>query len=530
MERLPAPHRSPVGAENGAETRRQPEIREGALTLAAALSLALEGSEVVRVTSGGEVRADEATGYDIAIADARRAAALAAFDASWEAELYSTAIKDPPNAFFGPGLTQPTVRDEGSLTMGLNKRWFSGGRTAVEFNPDPAYLYLPSGGGSSFNPTYTGQLAFSVRQPLFRGAGRQVNEAPIRIRAIETEQSAWETKKAVLASARSVCDAYWRLYSAQVAVEAIDKVLPLLQELVRLQEESFRTEWVIEADVAKAYAQLYDFRQRRLAAQSRVRAAELELRNLLRLPPVDGWQISPATEPVRGGVTPDPETSIAMALHHQPDVVRLKLESSIRELEYAVARNGLRPQIDFRALYQMNGVGENVSSSIQQMFSGEYSDWLIGLSVSTPLGNRRAGAAERLAALQLARTNELLEQEAEGAANRVHDALRKIEFTFREYAEAERRRGAAAKWLEGARMRYENPRPGSEQNWLLASLNDYVYALRFYTEATADAAEVLARYNTAIVELEETKGTLLEFLGVDLIADPCRQIEHLPLR
>lgn len=500
----------------------------GSMTLMSAIELALRNSEIVRVSKGGSVAADTVTGYDVAVAESRITAALAAFDSSWAADFYTSSISQPPNAFFGPGFQQPTLRDESSFNLSLNKQWLTGAKSSVTFNPDPAYLYLPLGNGSGFNPTYTGELEISARQPLLRGAGLAVNRVPIQIRQMETEQSAWEFKKAVMASARSVADAYWDLYAARIALRAVDDVIPLLEEIVRLQEESYRTEWVIEADVAKAYAQLHDFRQRQLAARSAVVEAELRLRNLMSLPPEDGWTIVPVTDPGKLPVAIDSDYAVYAAVENHPDLVRQRIETKIRELELVVARNGLLPNFDIRALYRMNGVGENVSGTIRQMFTAEYSDWLVGFTFSVPLGNRQASANQRAAELQLARANGLLHQQVLGVVHEVRDDIREADFAYQEFTEADRRKAAAADWLSGSRLRYENPRPGSEANWLLQSLNEYLFALRFHTEATADAAQVLARYNTALIELEETKGTLLESLNIDLAADPCRQSEWLP--
>jgi outer membrane protein TolC len=503
--------------------------QDGSMTLTAAIELALRNSDIVRVSRGTSVTADPATLYDVAVAESRVLAALAAFDTSWAADFYGSSIRLPPNAFFGPGFQEPTLRDESSFNLGLNKRWRTGAKTAVSFNPDPAYLYLPGGNGSGFNPTYTGEMEISVSQPLLRGSGLEVNSAPIRVRQMQTEQSAWEFKKAVMASARSVAAAYWDLYAARVTLGAITEVLPLLEEIVRLQEESYRAEWVIQADVAKAYALLYEFRQRQLSAQSAVVGSELRLRNLMNVPPEDGWTIVPVTDPGKMQVAIDPDYAVYAAIENHPDLVRQRIETKIRQLELVVARNGLLPNFDIRALYQMNGVGEDVGGTIRQMFTAEYSDWLVGFTLSVPLGNRQATARERAGELQLARADGLLHQEVTGVVHEIRDDIRTIHFSYQEFTQANRRQAAAADWLSGSRLRYENPRPGSGANWLLQSLNEYLFALRFHTEAKADAALVLARYNTALIELEETKGTLLEFLNIDLAADPCRQSEWLPV-
>lgn len=501
--------------------------QNASLSLPEALELALRNSQIVRVSAGTSVAASSDTFYDIEVSEERVKAALAAFDASLQANVYGTRIKRPPNAFFGPGLAQPSLRNEGAFNLGLVKPLTTGGTASVFYNPDPGYLFLPQYSGSSFNPTYVGNVEFAVTQPVLRGAGLAVNRAPIQIAQISSEQTAWDFKKTAMASVRSVIAAYWDLYAAQIALKSVDEVIPLLEELVRVQEEGYKTEWVIYADVAKAYAQLHDYRQQRLARQSEIVATELRLRHLMGLPPADGRNLIPVTEPTRRSLAVDPVCAVNQAMSNQPDLVRQRLAVRIRELELLVAKNNRLPNLDLRALYRMNGVGDDISSTLQQLATAEYADWYVGGTFSMPLGLRQATAEARAAQLNLVKENGLLDQTKLTIAHDVGNELQRIDYAYRQYREAEQRLRAADDWLKGSRLRYENPNPDGEGNWLLQSLNDYLSALRFRTDAAADAAAILAEYNSEIVRLEEAKGTLLSFFAIDFAYDPCRQSRHL---
>ena len=505
-----------------------PHGEDAAMDLQTALRLALRNSQIVRVSEGSEVTASGETFYDIAVSEAQVQAALAAFDSSFAANFYSTQIKQPPNAFFGPGLTQPRLRDEIAVNFSLTKPWITGGQTAISFNPDPGYLYIPNSGGGSFNPRHVGEMEFSIRQPLLRNAGVAFNRAPIQIEQIRLEDSAWEFKKAAMASVRSVADAYWDLHATRVALTAVDEILPLIEEVVRLQEEAYKTQWVIYADVAKAYAQLHDYRQQQLELQSEVRQKELTLRNLIGLPPFDGKNIVPVTSPASQRRRVDVGAAVHAAMANQPDIVRRRLDVRIRELEWLISKNDLKPTFDIQALYRMNGVGQDVGSALKQMATGEFSDWLVGATFSVPLGRRQATATARAASLELTRAHGLLQQMAHGLQHRVADDLRRVDYTYREYQEAERKLAASKDWLKGARLRYQHPNPeAGDGNLLLQVLNDYLSALRFRTSAATEASALLAEYNLSLIQLEETKGTLLSFFDIDFAHDPCRQSRYL---
>lgn len=499
--------------------------QDATLTLPEALFAALGQSEIFRVATAGNVTAAEDTFYDLDIAQQRVTAALSEFDASFAAEFYTSRINQPPDAFFGPGLTQPDLRDEALYNFSLSKPLIRGGQAVVSYNPDPSYLFIPDADADSFNPAHVGRLELELTQPLLRGAGLEVNRVPIRISQIAANQSAWDFKKTAMAAVRSVIVEYWELHAAHVAMRSIDEVIPLLEEVVRLQEEAYKTQWVIQADVAKAHARLHEFRQERVRLEARVVASELRLRRLMNLPPVDGRNLIPVTNPTRHLPDIVPNESVRSAMLHNPDLVRQRLDIRIRELELFVAENNLQPQFDLRALYRMNGVGEDLGTALHQLASVEFSDWLLGATFSVPLGRRQATAGVRRAELKLIRGRGLLDQASRTMAHRVSGKLREIDFAWREHQEAERRLRATHDWLRGARLRYQNPNPDAGGgNWLLQNLNDYLDALRARTDAAADAAEVLSRYNAELVRLHEMQGTILGFFGIELSCDPCGQI------
>ena len=63
--------------------------------------------------------------------------------------------------------------------------------------------------------------------------------------------------------------------------------------------------------------------------------------------------------------TLDHAAAVANAIENRPDLVRQRLGVRIRELEYDVARNGLRPQLDLQAIYRTSGNGQQLDDSLQ---------------------------------------------------------------------------------------------------------------------------------------------------------------------
>ena len=100
---------------------------ERSLSLEEAIQIGLSNSGVVRVLDGSGGTVAAATFYDPEIADARARIPLAAFDPYVTSAVYSNWINLPPDAVFGPGLAEPTKRDE----LGSRPRSRSRGSPAV---------------------------------------------------------------------------------------------------------------------------------------------------------------------------------------------------------------------------------------------------------------------------------------------------------------------------------------------------------------------------------------------------------------
>lgn len=491
------------------------------LSLEEAIQFGLGNSGVVRVLDGSGGTVAAATFYDPEIAEARARATLAAFDPNFTSALYSNWINQPPEAVFGPGLAEPTRRDEMGWTGTLSKPWVTGGESRIGYNPPLGYLYLPLG-TTSFNPLYTSNIEFSLKQPLLKGAGVDVNKAPIRIAHLKRDQSIYETKQAAMASVRGIIEAYWDLQAATAASQAIDQVVPLLERVVHIEKERLAADRSVRADVAKVESQLRAVRQQGFQARSAVVQRELRLRNILGLPPNDGTVLTPTSQPLRAPVVIDPATSSDTALAIRPDLVRQRLAVRTRETELLAVKNTGLPQLDASALYRWNGVGNQLGDSLSQMFGTQYSDWQTSLTLSVPLGRRAAAANIRAATIQLCREKAVLQQNTHNVIHQVNAISQEAEYTYQLFSEAEARLQANVEWLDGAKIRYENPPPaGDGSDWLLAALNDYLLALRSQADAATDAQTFLARYNALLARLNEARGTILTDYNVQWARGDC---------
>jgi outer membrane protein len=90
----------------------------------------------------------------------------------------------------------------------------------------------------------------------------------------------------------------------------------------------------------------------------------------------------------------DPGNMMNMALERHPDMLIAVKEVELRDLRLAVAKNQRWPQMDLVGSYGLNGLGDSMTTSRQDVEDGEFESWSVGIVARLPLGGDRAAAAE----------------------------------------------------------------------------------------------------------------------------------------
>jgi outer membrane protein TolC len=246
--------------------------------------------------------------------------------------------------------------------------------------------------------------------------------------------------------------ASWNLVALNTAAEARNRFLTLVKareslatrkaSLAAVRRVHEENEARVNAGVLAAY-ELQDSELGVLAREKDLLDAELaerdaadQLRLTLHLPPETVLELpdTPWTD------VPDPseKEALEVALRRRPDLAKARTSLRTAEFNEEISRNLALPALSLEGSAGVTGTATEYGNAIDDMGTGKYQNWAVGLRLSVPLGNSAARAdvaAARLKASQ-ARVGVAVLEEAAGLE--IRTALRALE-TRRKQEEVSRK-------------------------------------------------------------------------------------------
>lgn len=483
------------------------------LSLDDTIRVALENTGVVRIVSGLTAVSSGQTIYDVAVTNTEIDRQQARFDPRVRVDNNFDRIETPgarfptdPNTGL-PDLTRAELF--GSTTDGYHlrtevaKTLESGGNAALGVVTDPLLIgpdLLP------LNRQARSFLELSLNQPLLQGAGFAVNQVPIVVARINTDLSYFQYKGVLQDQVQSLIDGYWQLVAARVTVWAREQQVDQSDFALRLAQARKEAGFARLGDVAQARTALANFRATLIEARAVLLDREAALRNALGLPPYEQAQMVPTTPPTTERLRPDWQPLVQLAEQRRPDVIEFKLILEADEQLLLQANNQARPRLDAVALYRWNGLeGTMPNGDRLRTGPGEYTDWLLGVNFSVPLGLREGRASLRRQELVLARDQAFLEQSIHQAIHDLALSVRRLDQFYEQYRAYQESRIAARLNLEQQLAEYQQRG---------AIYLDVLQAITAWGNAVSSEAQALALYNSALAELERQTGTILETHGI----------------
>ena len=437
----------------------------------------IPSEQVLRLTRDDAVRLAVENNPDLtvvrlepAVADARVAAARAAYLPTLSSSLLRNSEQTPAANLFGAGDANETAFWSGSA--GLSQLLPRGGSYELSYTTARTTTNNPF---TSYVPSLTSSLQGIISQPLLRNFKIDATRAQIdvtrRTREIADVQVRQQTAQVVFDAEA----AYWALVSARAAVDVQQRTLDLALELERTNRARVDVGQSPPLDLVAARAEVAQRRESLIVARTQAIQAEDRLRTLIIDPKrADYWTVRMEPADVTPVVTavPDVDAAVRRALGERADIVTARKQIDNAQTTVALAENQTMPDLRAQATFLARGQGgsrllreggfpgivsgverTSFGSVLGQVLTSDFPTWNVGFTLSYPIGNsveeanlarariERDQAAARVRSLELE-----VVREVRDAALRLKQNRQRIETTKlgRELAEqrldAERKR------------------------------------------------------------------------------------------
>jgi outer membrane protein TolC len=361
-----------------------------------------------------------------------------------------------------------------------------------------------------FNPAYTTNLVFEMRQPLLRGFGIDYNQSLIRISRHNREISEWAFARGVRDLVRQVEEAYWRLVQARRDVVISARLLAEFEQILEYLDAR-RDFDIIPVQLNATQANLEQTRAEFIRSIANVFDAEDRLVALMNsddLDLTDEIEIIPTDFPQLTRINVDRLAEVRVALENRPELKEQELQIDIAQLNVGRAKNEELPRLDFTFRQMYDGLAGNADRSFDKATAANFIEYFFGVEFEFPIGNRGPRAASLRAQLQHSAAVTLLKQRMEEVIFEVNQAVRELNTSYDQIAPAYFAAEARIREVESIVARAER----KDINTLNSELN----ARRSLADARRAMLALAVNYNIAIVELERAKGTLLVYNNIIL--------------
>jgi outer membrane protein TolC len=515
------------------------------LTLEETIRIALENAKVMRQI-GGQVQGPPTflttnpqapTIYDPAITetDARFGvnAGLSLFDPTFTTDLFWERNHEPRDTAQGIGLPTELAQDLAVFDAMLTKTTAYG--TQLSLSNSTSYDLERN--NPDVNPdllhNYTTSFQMELRQPLLQGGGLDFNRIAgpgaipgfnqgVLIARVNSDIALASFEASVRNLVSDVETTYWELYfdyrNLDSAKQGRDSSLETWQKVNNLY--ILGANGGEAATEAQAKEQYFVFRSQAEQAQGQLYQTESKLRYLMGIPSTDGRLICAVDDPTTAKITFDWSQVQSEALSRSVEIREERWRVKQRDLELIAARNYLMPRLDLDARYRWLGMGDKIvdpgNSSItggayDNLGSGEFQDWHIGISGSIPLGYRKQKDNVKNAEYAVARERARLQATEQEVTQQVAFAIRDLDANRVLTATYFNRLQAAHQNVDAVQAAFNNGQIG---------INVLLDAQRGLAQAETDYYRAGTNYAKSITALHKSKGSLLEYNGVYLTEGP----------
>jgi len=358
---------------------------------------------------------------------------------------------------------------------------------------------------SLLDPSYTADLAFSISQPLLRGAGNYTNTHSIRVSKYQSSITQAQTKLESIRIIANVDRVYWRLYAARRERDVAYQNLELAQE--QLERARHRVAAGVDPDieVIRARSGVAQRLQSIIITENLVRQRQRDLKRIMQrddLPMESPTELIPTTVPDPLSLDLESAELAEYAVENRMEMLELELQLAIDSSSIDFARNAALPLFMVDYTYNISGLDKSYRRAWGHIPDHSFEDWSVRLSAEIPIGNEARRSDIHRAILQ--RVQRLATRDLRETAIRqeVYDVLDTLRQNWQRILAARLDTVMATQTYEGEVRQFE---VGARTS------TDVLDAASRLAEARFREITALVDYQISQVDIAVATGTLLGF-------------------
>ena len=365
-----------------------------------------------------------------AINEADVIAAQAVFDALFVSNVDLTKTDEPTTVPVLRGIrlgTPFSASERFRFETGVRKRFTSGAEASISTDLT-RFRNLSPGIALSPDPAYTGAIRLGLTQPLLRGFGSKVNTSTIRLAQNAEQRAIHELRTDLLQLVVDVESAYWDLVLAWQNL-AIQQWLLEVGIEVRDVLARRRNFDVTPAEESDAIARVEQRKANVIKARRAIRGASDALKVLVndaQLTVGSEALLLPVDQMVQTPIRYNLRETIITAVGNRPEIPLASLGINDAEIRQHLADNARLPLLNLSAQMAYFGLDQEPGDAYDNLFEGNFIDYILGFAFEWPLGNRAAEAEYRKARLQRSAAMIGYQQAVQNVVVQVKSSLRDV--------------------------------------------------------------------------------------------------------
>jgi len=365
------------------------------------------------------------------------------------------------------------------------------------------------------NPLLQSNVSANYNQPLLRNFRIDGTRQQLLISRKNREITDVQLAQTVLTTTRAVKNAYWDLVFAHENLKVQQQSLEVSRESLRNNKSRVQIGTMAPIDIIEAEAEVARNEEAVIVAEAAISGAEDALRQLILDPKQpDFWATTfePADAPSFREQVVDVEAAVRNAVERRTDLLQLRKNIEATDVNIRYFRNQILPDLNLQAGYGLTGQGGTVydfsdgfppiplnatttayGSVLSRMFSNDYHNWSLMLTIGYPIGRSSAEAGLARAKVSYTQSQLQLRNMELAVATQVRAVARQLN-TNRKRVDATR----ASRQLSERRLEAEQKKfaAGMSNNFQV------IQAQRDLAQARNAELQAILDHNRSVIDFE----------------------------